>query len=136
MKVELQTCEFVLQDLIDRFHDSLYLSNEEVKRLFVEQRVPSEIYKLHFALRALQGMGVIDIKDCPGVGGGYQSVDSISITPKGLAYFPLKEDQRKTDELNRKRENKKDRVNIVLGGVVGGLITAAVAWLLPWLQAR
>jgi len=136
MKVELQTCETVLQDLIDRFHDSLYLSNEEVKRLFFEQRVPSEIYKLHFALRALQGMGVIDIKDCPGVGGGYQSVDSISITPKGLAYFPLKEDQRKTDELNRKRENKKDRVNIVLGGVVGGLITAAVALLLPWLQAR
>lgn len=136
MKVELQTCEIVLQDLIDRFHDSLYLSNEEVKRLFFEQRVPSEIYKLHFALRALQGMGVIDIKDCPGVGGGYQSVDSISITPKGLAYFPLKEDQRKTDELNRKRENKKDRVNIVLGGVVGGLITAAVALLLPWLQAR
>ena len=136
MKVELQTCEIVLQDLIDRFHDSLYLSNEEVKRLFFEQRVPSEIYKLHFALRALQGMGVIDIKDCPGVGGGYQSVDSISITPKGLAYFPLKEDQRKTDELNRKRENKKDRVNIVLGGVVGGLITAAVALLLPWLQAQ
>ena len=136
MKVELRTCEIVLQDLIDRFHDSLYLSNEEVKRLFFEQRVPSEIYKLHFALRALQGMGVIDIKDCPGVGGGYQSVDSISITPKGLAYFPLKEDQRKTDEQNRKRENKKDRVNIVLGGVVGGLITAAVAWLLPWLQAR
>lgn len=136
MNIQLNSCESVLEGLIGEYHDSLYISHDKVEIMFFDQKLPNLIYKLHYELRALQGMGLIEIKDAPGVGGGYRSVDSISITPKGMAYFPLKEDQRKTDEQNRKRENKKDRVNIILGGVVGGLITAAVALLLPLLQAR